>query len=325
LEIVIGYYDNMKLIINTPSALGIKEQIKRQIIGLIESGGLKPGVPLPSSRDLALTLGVNRNTTWAAYRELTKEGWLSASVGSGTYVKSMEKRDRRDDLGKLFDEMLSKAEDMGYGRDEVADRFLSRLACQPLEKEHPRILVVECNHETGVHMAACLEKELKAGMEVMLIQEIEENPRFARRRLKGFDLVVCGFNHLEEFKTALPDSPVEAAGVFMKPDLKALEILARLPAGTSVGLTCANRRSTETLFKEIIYDSGSSLKRIWVGMDDEDGVREMVKACRVVLASHYVHERVSALAGPETRVIRVELCPDPAGLAMVRSYLKGRE
>jgi DNA-binding transcriptional regulator YhcF (GntR family) len=57
---------------------------------LIESVKLQPGDSIPSSRDLALTLGVNRNTTWAAYRELKNEGWLSASVGSGTFVKTMK-------------------------------------------------------------------------------------------------------------------------------------------------------------------------------------------------------------------------------------------
>lgn len=314
----------MKLTSNKSSPLGVKEQIKRQIKGLIESGRLKPGASLPPSRDLALTLGVNRNTTWAAYRELKEEGWLSASVGSGTYVKTMKTPDRREDLGKLFDEMLSKAQRMGYDRNEIADRFLSRLACQPMEDQDRRLLVVECNQETGIHMAACLEQELMVNTEIMLIQDIEENPRLALRKLRGVDLVACGFNHLAEFKEALPDSPVEAVGVLMRADLKALEILNELPPGTSVGLTCANARSTETLFREIIYDSGSSLKRIWAGMNDEKGIRRMLKECPVVLASHYVYERINALAASETRVIKVELTPDPAGVAMVREYLEGR-
>ncbi|BBO82345.1 GntR family transcriptional regulator [Desulfosarcina ovata] len=80
----------MKLTRNQSNPLGVKEQIKRQIKGLIESGSLKAGAPIPPSRDLALTLGVNRNTTWAAYRELTKEGWLSTTTGSGTYVNQMK-------------------------------------------------------------------------------------------------------------------------------------------------------------------------------------------------------------------------------------------
>jgi DNA-binding transcriptional regulator YhcF (GntR family) len=312
----------MRLALKKMPHLGVKEQIKGQIKGLIESGSLQPGASLPSSRDLALTLGVNRNTTWAAYRELINEGLLSASVGSGTYVKTMKTKDRAVELSGLIDEMLSKAQSMGYDRDTIADRFLSRLACQSVKGESHRILVVECNRETGQHLAECLEQELTVSTEVMLIQEIEQTPGRARRRLKEFDLVVCGFNHLKEFQAAVPDSPIEAVGVLMRPDWQALEILKTLPPGSAVGLTCANHRSTETLFKDVIYDSGSTLKRIWFGMEDSDGARELMKECRVVMASNYVYERVKSIAHPGTEVVMVELKPDKAGIAMVRSYLE---
>ncbi len=315
----------MKLTFNKSSPLGVKDQIKHQIKGMIESGRLRPGARLPSSRDLALTLGVNRNTAWSAYRELTKEGWLSTSMGSGTYVSAMKTADPREDLGKLFDELMAKAQSLGYEPDEVADRFMSRLACQPVRDQHHRLLIVECNHETGIHIAARLEKELRVRTQVMLIQDIEKDPRLARRRLNHVDLVVCGFSHLEEFRAALPDSPVEAVGLLMQVDWTVLEILNGLPAGTRVGLVCANARSTRTLFRDIIYHSGSSLRRIWAGMDDEEGVSRLLETCPVVLASHYVYERVIALAGPHTRVGKVDLRPDPAGVAVVRRCLKGQQ
>lgn len=314
----------MKLTLNKSNPLGVKEQIKRQIKGLIEAGSLTAGSPLPPSRNLAITLGVNRNTTWAAYRELAEEGWLKTTTGSGTYVNQMKTTVYREDIGNLFDELLSKAATMGYGANEVADRFLSHLAFQSAEPQSHHLLVVECNHETGLHMAACLERELNVSTETMLIQEIEENPRRALQRLKTIDLVVCGFNHLEEFKAVLPDAPIAAMGILMRPDLKAMEILGRLPAGAAVGLTCANRRSTETLFREVIYDNGSTLKRIWAGMDDADGIRDMLKTCTVVLASHYVYERVKAIAGQEIEIVKVALVPDPAGIKMVREYLASR-
>ena len=313
----------MKLDPRKPSRFGLKEQIKSQLKGLMESGSLKPGDSLPSSRDLALTLGVNRNTTWAAYRELRDEGWLTSSVGSGTYVKAMKTTKHHDNLGQLFDEMLSRAEGMGYERDQVAKLFADRLA-RPHGEGGTRVLVVECNRETGEHLAQSLERELDVRAEVVLIQEIEQDPGRTRQRLEGIDLVVCGFNHLEEFRAAVPESPVEAVGLLMQPDWRVLEVLKSLPPGSAVGLTCANHRSTETLFREVIYDNGSSLKRIWAGMDDPDGVREMLRECRVVLASSYVHGRVRSLAGAGTEVVMVELKPDPAGIGIVRRCLEER-
>jgi GntR family transcriptional regulator/MocR family aminotransferase len=52
----------------------------------VRSGRLPPGTRLPSSRSLAVDLGVARNTVAAAYGQLVAEGWLAARPGSGTRV-----------------------------------------------------------------------------------------------------------------------------------------------------------------------------------------------------------------------------------------------
>ena len=52
----------------------------------IQTRRLQPGMRLPSSRTLALDLGVARNTVAEAYGQLVAEGWLSARQGSGTRV-----------------------------------------------------------------------------------------------------------------------------------------------------------------------------------------------------------------------------------------------
>ncbi|MCE7003023.1 PLP-dependent aminotransferase family protein [Kibdelosporangium philippinense] len=52
----------------------------------VRTGRLTPGTRLPSSRNLAVDLGVARNTVVAAYAELIEEGWLTARQGAGTQV-----------------------------------------------------------------------------------------------------------------------------------------------------------------------------------------------------------------------------------------------
>src|ERR1700683_3806112 len=52
----------------------------------ILDGRLKPGIRLPSTRALAASLGVSRNTAVATYDLLLSEGYLSAHRGSGTTV-----------------------------------------------------------------------------------------------------------------------------------------------------------------------------------------------------------------------------------------------
>lgn len=52
----------------------------------IQSGRLRPGTRLPSSRALAGDLGIARNTVADAFGQLVAEGWLVAQTGSATRV-----------------------------------------------------------------------------------------------------------------------------------------------------------------------------------------------------------------------------------------------
>ncbi|WP_308197956.1 MocR-like pyridoxine biosynthesis transcription factor PdxR [Anaeromyxobacter oryzisoli] len=61
-------------------------QIARAIAGRIRAGALPAGAPLPSSRALAATLRVHRNTVLAAYAELVAEGWIRTLAARGTFV-----------------------------------------------------------------------------------------------------------------------------------------------------------------------------------------------------------------------------------------------
>ena len=61
-------------------------QIKNHLVELIEQGQLAPGARLPATRELARSMGLNRNTVIAAYQELEAKGLVSSHVGRGTSV-----------------------------------------------------------------------------------------------------------------------------------------------------------------------------------------------------------------------------------------------
>jgi GntR family transcriptional regulator/MocR family aminotransferase len=58
----------------------------RSLRGLIESGQMKPGDKLPTTRDIAGRFGVSRGVAVAAYEMLVADGFAEARVGAGTYV-----------------------------------------------------------------------------------------------------------------------------------------------------------------------------------------------------------------------------------------------
>ncbi len=62
--------------------------LHRELRAAILDGRLKPGLRLPSTRVLANSWSVSRNTVMAAYDLLLSEGYLFARHGAGTYVAS---------------------------------------------------------------------------------------------------------------------------------------------------------------------------------------------------------------------------------------------
>ncbi|TDW67576.1 GntR family transcriptional regulator/MocR family aminotransferase [Novosphingobium sp. PhB55] len=63
-------------------------QIIQAVIRDIESGRLTSGSYLPSSRELAVSLGINRKTVVLAYEDLIAQGWLSSAGTRGTMVST---------------------------------------------------------------------------------------------------------------------------------------------------------------------------------------------------------------------------------------------
>ena len=65
---------------------GLQQQIYASIRRAILDRVVAPGARLPSSRALAVDLGVSRTTTLLAVQQLQAEGYLTARRGSGTFV-----------------------------------------------------------------------------------------------------------------------------------------------------------------------------------------------------------------------------------------------
>src|SRR5262249_47038595 len=91
--------------------------LARQVANLLRTGVLtgqfQPGARLPSTRGLAVELGVSRNTVLDAYAQLLAEGYFEGRVGSGTFVS------------KSISELLARSRS-SIGPAERRDGLLSR-------------------------------------------------------------------------------------------------------------------------------------------------------------------------------------------------------
>ncbi len=61
-------------------------QVTRALKAAVLDGRLAAGARLPATRELALTLGLSRNTVRLAYDQLTSEGFFHGRTGSGSFV-----------------------------------------------------------------------------------------------------------------------------------------------------------------------------------------------------------------------------------------------
>src|SRR5688572_9625731 len=68
------------------SASTLQEQIYSYIRHQILSGAFPPGTRLCSTRELADSLKVSRNTAVLAYEWLASEGYVDSQAGAGTFV-----------------------------------------------------------------------------------------------------------------------------------------------------------------------------------------------------------------------------------------------
>ena len=87
-------------------------QLARNLRDHIESGGVEPGEPLPSERELSERMGMSRVTIRKGIQKLIEEGLLFRRHGSGTYV-SERIQARGATLTSFSEDARSRGDDPG--------------------------------------------------------------------------------------------------------------------------------------------------------------------------------------------------------------------
>ena len=81
--------------VNRKSAVPVHVQLMTQIRHLISTGALKPGMQLPTVRQLAGFLRINPNTVARAIADLERDGYVEGQQGRGTFVADRPTREGR--------------------------------------------------------------------------------------------------------------------------------------------------------------------------------------------------------------------------------------
>ena len=111
------------------SGVPIYVQLREQILGLIGRGVLKPGVQIPTMRQVAVALKIDLNTVQRAYAELERDGVLSKLRGVGTFVTDTPPpaRNTRRVVQDFAFQVAAQAKGQGIALDDLA-AALAKLA-----------------------------------------------------------------------------------------------------------------------------------------------------------------------------------------------------
>lgn len=124
----------MNIVIHANAPEPVYEQIVRQIHEAVKSGRMKPGTPLPTVRQLASDLVINRNTVARAYRILEDQGVILTAGRKGTFIRQDAEREvakvKTTRADRVMRRVIKTLIGEGLSRKEIADIFTTALSVE---------------------------------------------------------------------------------------------------------------------------------------------------------------------------------------------------
>ena len=113
--------------IDKQSRTPVYEQIKTQILTLINLGVYQADAKLPSIRQISAETGVNVNTVKKAFSDLENSGIIFTVPGTGSFVSRNAFGDTviKDKMKKELAGMLGTAKSIGISREEIEELIAS--------------------------------------------------------------------------------------------------------------------------------------------------------------------------------------------------------
>ena len=121
--------------INTSNGVPVYEQVSRQIMFAVASGGLTTGEMVPSVRQMAKELAINPNTVARAYRQLPDQGVVETVRGSGLAVTKGAVSKCKQARSKLIRERIKHVL-IEARRSQMTDSEIKKIVNEQLQNKN---------------------------------------------------------------------------------------------------------------------------------------------------------------------------------------------
>jgi len=249
--------------VSPSSGAPIHRQIVAQITSMIETGQLKDGDRLPTTRLLADNLRINRNTVAHAYAQLREGGLVESRRRSGMVVIGAEQArassTARDRARQVLSTATAECLALGLAGEEILSLVRHGLARAEQELV---VCFVECNADRAKYFTDALGTRLDRTIVPLVLGEFEA----ATERV---DLVLTTFFHLAEVRKLFHHNPVDVVAIVAAPHVQTLVAIAQVPKDRRVGIWYSTDDQAADV-RDSLVQSGIQNIEVLTGIADDD-------------------------------------------------------
>jgi GntR family transcriptional regulator len=316
----------MQLSIEPGGHLPVHVQLKEQLKFLILNGDLEPGARLPTTRQLAGFLRINRNTVLRAYQELAREGLIDCRQGRGCVVVEERSPDAAQPVPArllgIIDGAIEQARELGVSADDFATAAYARAKQRWDVQGQRKIVFVECDAQTAADFALVIQEQLDVEVIPLVLQDLEHPAPEIERHLLEARAVATTFFHIEEVERLLSRTGKETVALTVKPHLEALVRVAGIPRGTSVALVCVDEHNAGLMGQSLEQAGVRGLDVALCGANEPQKLAETLAQVSVVVASDHVADQVRPLVRSGQQLIVLNYMElDDGGINLLKSVI----
>jgi len=293
------------------------EILRQHLEERISADAYPIGSWLPSVRELAAQIGVNRNTVSKVYQALGRDGVLEVVRGKGVRVVAKptqgQSAARRIESG--LSELVRQASLAGLSREWLVDRMGAAID-KTIGTRALRIGFVECSPADTRELADSLAGHLGIPVSPIDLTAYEVEPA---RVTSDLDLVATTLFHLQEVAAVLPEAGPELVAIHHRVSHVSLLKIAQLKAGAAVVIVCPNQR-TVGRFEGIVQTYSAGPVRAFTVGDDESEIADALAEADLAVDISTTHDLVKRLA-PDVPTLTLSFHVDPQSIEELRDVV----
>lgn len=301
--------------------------IERALLLRIARKEYAPGQRIPTCEALAAEFGANKNTVNKAYRSLAQRGYLLTRAGFGTFIGKRPVRITLDGALDGITGLLSLAlqEAKLSGLDQVQFRkVFDDVVTQAYGHAGPRIGFIECNRRDATMLSRDLQLAVAHPIEPLLIDAVLADPQ---RFLDEYSILAVNITHLSAIETALGTQSGDSGraqifGLHIPIDPESLLRVARLRAGTRVGIVC-DLKQTLLALTGMVDGFNPGLRVNGCMTKERASIRKLLQWSDVLLITPSAAERMP-IANSQVPIVTLAFRPDARSVEQLTALIAQR-